>query len=68
MISYGPNRDKFPLVAADYIDQLLRGVSPGELPIHQSSDYEMALNMSTSREIGIHIPHNVLARAVEIIE
>ncbi|SFM79027.1 ABC transporter substrate-binding protein [Methylobacterium pseudosasicola] len=68
LISYGPNRDKFPLVAADYVDRILHGVSPGDLPIYQSSDYEMALNMNTARELGVQIPHNILARALEIID
>lgn len=68
LISYGPNRDKFPLVAADYVDQILRGVPPGNLPVYQSSDYEMAINLNTARGIGAQIPHNVLARAAEIID
>lgn len=68
LISYGPNRDKFPLVAADYVDRILRGVTPGNLPIYQSSDYEMAINLNTARDIGAQIPHNVLARATEIID
>jgi putative ABC transport system substrate-binding protein len=68
LISYGPNRDKFPLVAADYVDRILRGALPGDLPIYQSSDYEMALNLNTARAIGIQIPHNILARAAEIID
>nr|WP_281436107.1 ABC transporter substrate-binding protein [Methylobacterium sp. OT2] len=68
LISYGPNRDKFSLVAANYVDRILRGVPPSDLPIYQSSEYEMSINLNTARDIGIQIPHNVLARAAEIIE
>lgn len=68
LISYGPNRDKFPLIAADYVDRILKGVPPSDLPIYQSSDYEMVLNLNTARDIGIQISHNILARAAEIIE
>jgi putative tryptophan/tyrosine transport system substrate-binding protein len=68
LLSYGPNRDRFPLVAADYVDQILRGAQPGDLPIYQSSDYELALNLNAAKEIGISIPHSVLARAVEVVE
>jgi putative ABC transport system substrate-binding protein len=68
LISYGPVfLDQFR-GAADYVDRILKGAKPGDLPVRTPSRYETALNLKTANTLGISVPHIVLARADEIIE
>jgi putative ABC transport system substrate-binding protein len=68
LISYGPVfLDQFR-GAADYVDRILKGTKPGDLPVRTPSRYETALNLKTANTLGISVPHIVLARADEIIE
>jgi putative tryptophan/tyrosine transport system substrate-binding protein len=68
LISYGPVfLDQFR-GAADYVDRILKGTKPGDLPVRTPSRYETALNLKTANALGISVPHIVLARADEIIE
>jgi len=68
LVSYGPVfLDQFR-GAADYVDRILRGAKPGDLPVRTPSKYEMALNLKTANALGLLVPQIVLARANEIIE
>ena len=68
LISYGPD---FPAVArlgAHYVDRILKGAKPAELPIEQPSKYLLVINLKTAKSLGVEIPASLLARADEVIE
>jgi len=68
LISYGPNRvDQFRR-AAEYVDRILKGAKPAELPVQAPAKYELAINLKTAKALGISIPPALLASADEVIE
>jgi putative tryptophan/tyrosine transport system substrate-binding protein len=68
LMSYGTNAPDLFRRAADYVDKILRGAKPAELPVEQASKYEMVINQKTAKAIGLAIPESFLARADEVIE
>jgi putative ABC transport system substrate-binding protein len=67
-ISYGPNEvDQFRL-AADYVDKILKGAKPEDLPVAQPTKIDLTINLKTAKELGLDIPPSLLARANEVIE
>jgi putative tryptophan/tyrosine transport system substrate-binding protein len=68
LISYGPNFPDLFQRSADYVDKILRGVKPSELPVEQPTRIDLAVNLITAKVLGLKIPQTVLARADEVIE
>ena len=68
LIAYSTNFDDLFRQAADYVDKILRGATPGELPVQQAATFELVINQKTAGALGLAIPQMLLARANEVIE
>jgi len=68
LMSYGPNYFETYKAAAPYVDKILKGEKPADLPINQSSNFEFVVNLKTAKTLGVEIPPSVLGFASEVIE
>ena len=67
-MSYGPNSRDLHRLAAEYVDKILRGAKPSDLPMVQPTKFELVINMKTAKALEVTIPRRVLLQADELIE
>jgi len=67
-MSYAPDHVDLTQRAAVYIDKILKGAKPAELPVEQASKYQLVINLKTAKTLGLTIPQSVLLRADQVLE
>ena len=67
-MSYGPNYPDLFRRSADYVDRILRGTKPADLPVEQPTKFDLVINLTTAKALGLTVPDKLLALADEVIE
>jgi putative ABC transport system substrate-binding protein len=67
-MSYGPDYQALFLHAGDYVDRILRGAKPSDIPVEQPTKFDLVVNQKTAKVIGLAIPDKIIALANEVIE
>ena len=68
LMSYGPSLPDMFRISADYVDQILKGRKPADLPVQQPTKFELIVNLKTEKALGLTLPQSILGRADEVIE
>jgi putative ABC transport system substrate-binding protein len=68
LMAYGPRVDDLHRHAAKYVDRVLRGAKPADLPVEQAATFKLVINLKTAKALGLTIPQSLLVRADEVIQ
>ena len=68
LMSYGPNFEDLWRHTGDFVDKILRGAKPGDVPVEQPTKFDLIVNLTTAKALGLNIPEGLLPRADEVIE
>jgi putative tryptophan/tyrosine transport system substrate-binding protein len=68
LVSYAPNSIDLTRRAATYVDKILKGTKPSNIPVEQPTKFELVINLKAAKQLGLAIPPNVLARADKVIK
>jgi putative ABC transport system substrate-binding protein len=68
LLTYSQDYNRSSVLVSEYIDKILRGATPSDLPVAQATDFELVINLKTAKALGLTVPPSLIVRAYEVIE